>query len=218
MVQRIEYVAGFMFSEDRTHLALIQKKKPEWQRGRFNAIGGKIEPGEGALDAMVREFQEETGVDTTPEVWESLATLTGPGWRVHFFHAFTDSVWDARTTTDEEVFVGAVAGFTANQFLMDNLKVLIPLALDCSGITLPVALFDGMAAKEIDPVRAIPTDPTTGRPSGDHGSAADAIDFALDTSDGLEADTFLRRWREGDLDEWPDFYEWLAERERAVAA
>jgi hypothetical protein len=44
----------------------------------------------------------------------------------------------------------------------------------------------------------------------------------LDHADcSTEVDTFLRAWREGDLDEWPEFYSWLRERDggrMAVAA
>jgi hypothetical protein len=64
-------------------------------------------------------------------------------------------------------------------------------------------------------------DPRTGRPNGDHGTANDAIDFALDTSSGLEAEDFLRAWRDGSLEEWPDYYVWLRKRDggrMAVAA
>jgi len=55
-------------------------------------------------------------------------------------------------------------------------------------------------------------DPRTGRPLGDHGTASEAIDFALDYNLCTEPDTFLRSWRMGSLDEWPEFYEWLALR------
>jgi hypothetical protein len=59
----------------------------------------------------------------------------------------------------------------------------------------------------------IKLDPKTGRPFGDHGTAAQAIEFALDSGDSyFEVDTFLRHWREGDLDEWPEFYAWLADQ------
>lgn len=51
-------------------------------------------------------------------------------------------------------------------------------------------------------------DPRTGRPWGDHGTAMQAINFAFDQL-SVERDTFLKSWREGDLDEWPEFYEWL---------
>lgn len=56
-------------------------------------------------------------------------------------------------------------------------------------------------------------DPRTGRPFGDHGSALDAINFLLShhQAPGEEA-AFLRRWREGDLGEWPEYYEWLSAR------
>lgn len=215
-MSRIEYVAGLMFTEDRTHLALIQKKKPDWQRNRLNAIGGKVEPGEIPLFAMVREFAEETGVETSAEDWTPLVELTGKDWVVYFYRAFSDAAWNVRTLTEEEVYVGAVGGFLANQFLMDNLKSIIPLALDRSGINLPVAMVDGTAltAATVDPERF---DPRTGRPMGDHGTALDAINFALDTSQGLECEDFLRAWREGDLEEWPDFYEWFAAREAEPA-
>jgi hypothetical protein len=56
-------------------------------------------------------------------------------------------------------------------------------------------------------------DKRAGRPLDDHGTAAQAIEFALDSGDSyLEVDTFLRAWREGDLDEWPEFYEWLEQQ------
>lgn len=53
-------------------------------------------------------------------------------------------------------------------------------------------------------------DPRTGRPFGDHGTASDAISFLLDVQQAPgEETTFLRCWREGNLDEWPEYYEWL---------
>lgn len=61
-----------------------------------------------------------------------------------------------------------------------------------------------------------PLDPRTGRPLGDHGTANDAIDFVLDGGTEIapgEETTFLAAWREGDLEEWPEFYPWLAKRE-----
>lgn len=56
-------------------------------------------------------------------------------------------------------------------------------------------------------------DQRTGRQFGDHGTALQAIDWALNhmpSRDNYELDVFLRSWMEGDLDEWPEFYEWLA--------
>ena len=56
--------------------------------------------------------------------------------------------------------------------------------------------------------RAPVIDPRTNRPLGNHGTALQAITWALDHEDG-NVDDFLRAWRIGDLEEWPDYYEWL---------
>lgn len=63
-------------------------------------------------------------------------------------------------------------------------------------------------------------DPRTGRPIGDHGTALQAINFALDKT-GLapeQTEIFLWGWREGNLDDWPDFYEWLKTQENTSNA
>lgn len=45
-----------------------------------------------------------------------------------------------------------------------------------------------------------------------HGTANDAIEFvtsgAADCGPGEEVE-FLRSWQQGDLAEWPEYYEWL---------
>lgn len=65
-------------------------------------------------------------------------------------------------------------------------------------------------------------DERTGRPFGDHGTASQAIDFVLDPDNLDDADPanqveFLRAWREGGAaEEWPEYYQWLAEQEAAA--
>lgn len=62
-------------------------------------------------------------------------------------------------------------------------------------------------------------DARTGRPFGDHGTANDAIDFAL-SKEGpshVEIGDFLMDWNDGSSAEhWPEFYSWLAKREAAT--
>ena len=78
-----EYVAGFFTSPYGDQVALVRKEKPAWQKGRLNAIGGKIESGETPADAMRREFLEEAGLDVSD--WKHFVTLTGirGDWRVY---------------------------------------------------------------------------------------------------------------------------------------
>jgi 8-oxo-dGTP pyrophosphatase MutT (NUDIX family) len=54
------YVVGFLFSEDESRVLLVWKNRPAWQDGKLNGVGGKIEAGETPLQAMEREFKEET--------------------------------------------------------------------------------------------------------------------------------------------------------------
>ncbi len=51
-------------------------------------------------------------------------------------------------------------------------------------------------------------DPRTDRPYGDHGTANEAIDYAIERA-GIEAGEFLVAWREGTLEEWDDFYAYI---------
>ena len=80
------YVAGFLFARDNgvPVVALVKKRKPDWQAGLWNGIGGKIEEGESAKEAMQREFEEETKIRSF--AWEHVVTLTDKrGWVVFFF-------------------------------------------------------------------------------------------------------------------------------------
>lgn len=80
-----EYVAGFLFCGE--YVALVRKIEPAWQKDLWNAIGGKIEEGESPLEAMEREFKEETGI--TGLLWQEVVILTDErGWKVHFFRAY----------------------------------------------------------------------------------------------------------------------------------
>lgn len=124
-------VCGFYFSSDQQRLVLIRKRRPVWQEGLLNGVGGKVEEGEFALDAMRREFREETGVDV--QDWDPFCLLQDEIHRfeVTYFRAFCpDRNLDrCKTMTDEEIMnfpVGAV--FTLP--VVHNLTWLVPMALD----------------------------------------------------------------------------------------
>jgi 8-oxo-dGTP diphosphatase len=57
-----EYVLGFIFNEENDNVLLMKKLKPEWQAGKFNGIGGKIEFNETPFQAMERETFEEVDI------------------------------------------------------------------------------------------------------------------------------------------------------------
>jgi len=55
-----EYVCVYVKSLVPNHCLLIRKSSPDWQKGKLNLVGGKIEPGETVEQAAKRELEEET--------------------------------------------------------------------------------------------------------------------------------------------------------------
>lgn len=139
------YVCGFMFNSKETHVALVEKAKPDWQRGLLNGIGGKIERGETPLMAMVREFKEETEVKTSKGDWEQVHTLnwhnlhSGEDHRVYFYKTFVSRMMRLWGTPVEPV--GWYKILTLNRsgrLTLPNLKWIIPFALHAGTITPPI--------------------------------------------------------------------------------
>lgn len=127
----MHYVVGFQFNADGTRVALIRKGRPEWQSGLLNGIGGHVERNESAPAAMLREFEEETGMSQRSTLWREFASVrTWTGSLVAFYSSFTDAVELVRTVTDEEVKVFNVFSLPAlKEQTVPNLMWLIPLAL-----------------------------------------------------------------------------------------
>lgn len=131
-----EYVCGFLFH--RGQVALIRKQRPAWQKGRYNGIGGKVMPGETASQAMVREFEEETGQPTFESDWQEFVVLVHGEWLVRFYRGRHNNpqLW---TTTDE--VVGWFGLHTLPASILPNLSWLIPLCLD-TDVVFPITIMD----------------------------------------------------------------------------
>lgn len=136
-MNRTEYVAGFLFRKNGTEVALVQKNKPAWQAGKLNGIGGKIEAGEKAIDAMVREFEEETGARVTH--WRKFCTLYCPQARVYFFESRVGDSFELKTVAGEKILWRRVWDLLHPAMTTDNpifnLRWLIPMALDKDSIS-----------------------------------------------------------------------------------
>jgi len=129
MNNKQEYVLGIALSEDRRKILLIRKLSPEWQRGLLNGIGGKIESGETAMQAMIREFKEETGVTTFVDQWSSLGHIESDVFKVFVFCSFDDFIFQAKTMEKEVVDIFTVDIPMLEQCGVDNLHKLVDLAI-----------------------------------------------------------------------------------------
>lgn len=109
--------------------SLSKKQKPQWQTGHLNAVGGKIESGELPIQAIEREFFEETGLALHSSIWKHFATLLGIGdVKVMFFYATSPSeIGNARSVEEEKVHVINVSGLREFPHLY-NLPWLIRMA------------------------------------------------------------------------------------------
>lgn len=130
----MNYVLGFAFSRDRNQVVLINK--PEF----INGVGGKVELLESPLDAMYREFEEETGVKIHKPCenekrmfndWNHFLTISGPYYTIYTFRTFTNAVWMARTTSEEgKIKIYDVETVLKKNDIAPDLNIIIPLALD----------------------------------------------------------------------------------------
>lgn len=69
------YCLGFSIFEGE--VALLVKDHPQWAKGKLNGVGGQLDPVEHVLDAMHREWVEETGIEER-QVWFPFAVLRFP--------------------------------------------------------------------------------------------------------------------------------------------
>lgn len=131
-----QYVVGFMFSADLKRVALIRKKRPKWQEGLLNGIGGKRKEGEHPHDSMCREFEEETGLDTNIDEWRSYHKMKGVDshgdcFEVDALCAIGD-IDSLVSKTDEKVVVEYVNTIHPNRAdTVDNLCWLVAIASNC---------------------------------------------------------------------------------------
>ncbi len=101
---KTEYVLTFAFDKRLESVWLIEKQKPEWQKGCLNGIGGKIEEGESPMEAAIRELKEESGleVDVLIPVGEMSGTNNdGSSFAVFFFTCITSNM--AKTMETEKI-------------------------------------------------------------------------------------------------------------------
>jgi len=97
------YVVGFMFTTNMRRVVLIRKTRPEWQNGKLNGVGGKVEEHEETYAAMAREFREETSVQF--DGWKFFCTLSAGNDEIYFAAGCSGSASEVKSPTEEPVFL-----------------------------------------------------------------------------------------------------------------
>jgi 8-oxo-dGTP diphosphatase len=126
----MDYCNGFMICPTTHEMLCVRKNRPAFQAGKWNGIGGKLEENELPIEAMVREFREETTIVTTEAQWERTILLSGPDFSVHFFRTFVDAFPAFESPTDEMIWQMPIDTLLAPAApVLANMKWILPLQL-----------------------------------------------------------------------------------------
>jgi len=133
MASTVYFVLGLCFNEKRDEVLLMRKNRPAWCAGQFAAVGGKVEPNEIHANAMIREFKEEAGVDTSREDWNGyFMELVDDQYRYRmlFYRAFSNRIFREAKQMETETLHRFPITLLPHIPLIDSLRWIIPLALD----------------------------------------------------------------------------------------
>lgn len=133
----IVYTCGFAFDSQGRVLLIRKDRGPSFNIGKFNGLGGKVNPGEGLRSCMSREFAEECRLYIPPEKWYCFHTEKHRAYaeqykdpRIHFFLTVDAVFDDCRSMESEQIAI-----FTEDEFanlpdvaLAYNLRFLVPMA------------------------------------------------------------------------------------------
>jgi NUDIX domain-containing protein len=144
----VHYVVGFLFETTggEQKVLLIKKKRgPKHILGKWNGIGGHVEPGEAPAEAMRREWNEEVDDGDAPApVWTRFCRLAGKGFKIDFYYATTSAAVEYKSATDEPVhlFPLRVATNRAVTETVANIPWLLDMALSMMAGAEHAAHFD----------------------------------------------------------------------------
>ena len=131
---------------------LLRKNRPEWQIGKMNFFGGKVEPGETLNDAAEREAEEELGPNFAREIreWRYVVAEDGPGYTCTFFFGRVDPTAVGITPSQNDV--GEVFEWhpisSLPRNIIGNCRWVLPLCLDPrTGVRAEISVSGDIVAK-----------------------------------------------------------------------
>ncbi|WP_028988151.1 NUDIX hydrolase [Thermicanus aegyptius] len=81
----LRFTICFILQGDK--ILLLNREKPAWM-GRWNGVGGKIEPGETPQESILREIREETDLTLEEVSYKGIVTWSGEGVEQGGMHLF----------------------------------------------------------------------------------------------------------------------------------
>lgn len=117
---------------DRGDFLMIRKNRPEWQKGKWNLVGGHVEKGESYEHAAIRELKEETGLEINRLNFRGL--ISGNGYKIAIFSGYTEEEYEDGLT-DELVSWCCINNLRQKYGNpIYNLKLIVPLLISYYGL------------------------------------------------------------------------------------
>lgn len=132
----LAYPSG-LYANGHLPVLIVEKDKPEWQKGRYNLPGGKIEDGETPQEAALRELIEEAGgIQTSSSMPNLMGVIQGSWGKVHCLQVWADPTipLTPQESETQNIFWKSWQEIKDDPRLIPNLRVIIPMMLmGCKG-------------------------------------------------------------------------------------
>lgn len=128
-MKKTKFSLGFIFDAQLQNVLLIQKNRPDWQKGKWNGLGGHVEKGETYLQTIEREVFEESGLNIPANEWIKVGEMKLTDSICWVFAAiYKGELTDIQIKTDEILAWHSIRNIPIN--VLSNLTWLIPFAID----------------------------------------------------------------------------------------
>lgn len=127
-----EYVLILPIVSGSKEILLVEKTKPEWQKGKLNLLGGAIEEGETPEQAAIRELKEESGLYLQSDKAIIAGKIINVDYIVYCLYCEMDRTFYYQKLNPRECEVEKVDWYDWDNVkhdsrLIQNLRVIIPL-------------------------------------------------------------------------------------------
>ena len=109
---------------DNKEILLLKKNNPDWQRGLYNGIGGKVESNTTPLETIIKKCQEELGVNISN--WIELdSEISSSGIEIVYFLTTLNEgeIKNLQSQTDERAELFSINNLPTN--ILQDLKIQI---------------------------------------------------------------------------------------------
>lgn len=123
-----EYTLGFVFNISLAEVLLITRNKHAFHSHKANGLGGKIIIGESPKECIVREVNEESGIETKEDDWKFMGIINGTSWKVWVFATTTKKQEQFPTISEGQVSWHNCKNLPNN--IVSNLSWIVPFCID----------------------------------------------------------------------------------------